>query len=181
MPMHINAKKVAVSGLLLALTEVCVMAGAFLESNTLFLLAAASYFVGIIKREFGGRIAAAFYLAGVFLGIFITPNKMYVLTYAAMGLYILAIEWIWDWLGKSVTGETTRKYQILFWLAKYLVFNILYIPAVLLMQELLFGRRLDNRFLIIVLLAGQIGLLFYDYAYEYVQASIWSKLRGKLF
>lgn len=179
--MHVSAKKMAVSGLLLALTEICIAAGAFLESNTLFLLAAASYFVGIIKREFGGRIAAAFYLAGVLLGMIIAPNKMYVLTYAAMGLYILVIEWVWEWLGRSVTQETASKYKIIFWLVKYLVFNVLYIPAVLLMQELLFGRQLEIRFLLIVILAGQVGLLLYDYAYGYVQARIWNKLRGRLF
>lgn len=111
----------------------------------------------------------------------IAPNKMYVLTYAAMGLYILVIEWVWEWLGRSVTQETVSKYKIIFWLVKYLVFNVLYIPAVLLMQELLFGRQLEIRFLLIVILAGQVGLLLYDYAYGYVQARIWNKLRGRLF
>ena len=53
--MHLNAKKMAVSGLMLALTEACILAGSVLETNTLFLLAAASYFVGIVKRECGWR------------------------------------------------------------------------------------------------------------------------------
>ncbi len=41
--------------------------GSVFETNTLFLLAAASYFVGIVIREFGLRTGAAFYLASVLL------------------------------------------------------------------------------------------------------------------
>ena len=49
--MHVNAKKIAIGGLLLALTEVCIALGSVIETNTLFLLAAASYFVGFLIRE----------------------------------------------------------------------------------------------------------------------------------
>lgn len=179
--MHVSAKKIAVSGLMLALTVVCILAGSFLESNTLFLLAAASYFVGIILREFGTRAAAAFYLAGVLLGFVTAPNKMYVLTYAAMGLYLLVCEIMWGQMGKRVTKETERRYRSLFWIIKYLLFNILYIPAVLLMREILFGKSPGIGFLALIILLGQLGLFVYDYAYRYVQSSIWSTLRGKLF
>ena len=177
--MHLNAKKMAVSGLMLALTEACILAGSVLETNTLFLLAAASYFVGIVKREFGSRVAAAFYLAGVLFGFIVSPTKMYALTYAAMGLYILLIEIAWEWMGRTVTEETAGKYGKLFWAVKYAVFNGLYIPAVLLLQEFLFGRRLGALVLAAVLLAGQVGLFFYDYAYGYVQRELWGKLRGR--
>ena len=46
--------------------------------HILFLLAAASYFVGIIYREFGGKMGAAFYIAGVTLGFIVSPNKFYI-------------------------------------------------------------------------------------------------------
>ena len=52
----------AFSGLLLALSVVCMALGSVIETNTLFLLAAASYFVGIIIREFGMKAGVAFYL-----------------------------------------------------------------------------------------------------------------------
>mgnify|MGYP000125658577 CR=1 FL=1 len=51
--MHVKARMTAFSGLLLALSVVCMALGSVIETNTLFLLAAASYFVGIIIREFG--------------------------------------------------------------------------------------------------------------------------------
>ena len=66
--MHVKAKKMAFGGLLLALTVICMILGSVIETGTLFLLGAASFFVGIIFREFGRRTGAAFYLAGVLLG-----------------------------------------------------------------------------------------------------------------
>ena len=89
--MHVKAKTMAFSGLLLALTVIFMVLGSVIETSTLFLLAAASFFVGIIIREFGLRIGAAFYAAGVILGFITAPNKFYVFTFAAMGLYICCL------------------------------------------------------------------------------------------
>ena len=75
--MHVKAKTMAFSGLLLALTVIFMVLGSVIETSTLFLLAAASFFVGIIIREFGLRIGAAFYAAGVILGFITAPNKFY--------------------------------------------------------------------------------------------------------
>ena len=90
--MHVKARMTAFSGLLLALSVVCMALGSVIETNTLFLLAAASYFVGIIIREFGMKAGVAFYLADILLGFLVTPNKFYVISFAAMGFYILATE-----------------------------------------------------------------------------------------
>ncbi|MBU3874854.1 hypothetical protein HGO97_003370 [Faecalicatena sp. AGMB00832] len=175
--MHVNAKKMAVGGLLLALSVVCMILGSVIETNTLFLLAAASYFVGIIIREMGLRTGAAFYLAAILLGFIVAPNKFYVLSFAAMGFYILAVEVAFVLLGK-MTGAVNRK--VLFWILKYLVFNLMYIPMLLFFQQLLFGKSLPGIWLIGVIAAGQLGLWIYDRAYEYVQAHLWGKMRGRL-
>ena len=86
--MHLNTKKIA-------------FAGVMLETNTLFLLAAASFFVGIVIQEFGLKSGAGFLLAGILLGIFLSPNKLYVVSYAFMGFYILIIETIWHFSGRA--------------------------------------------------------------------------------
>ena len=166
--MHVKARMTAFSGLLLALSVVCMALGSVIETNTLFLLAAASYFVGIIIREFGMK-------AGV--GFLVTPNKFYVISFAAMGFYILAAEGSWRFLGKS--SEKMQKSWI-FWVMKYVVFNLMYIPMVLIFQELLFMKELSGGLLLAVLAAGQVGVWIYDRAYEYVQVHIWNKFRGKL-
>ena len=175
--MHVNAKNMAVGGLLLALSVVCMILGSVIETNTLFLLAAASYFVGIIIREMGLRTGAAFYLAANLLGFIVAPNKFYVLSFAAMGFYILAVEVIFVLLGK-MKGTVNRK--ALFWGLKYLVFNVMYIPMLLFFQQILFGKSLTGMWMFGVIAAGQIGLWIYDRAYEYVQAHLWGKMRGRL-
>ena len=62
--MHLNTKKIAFAGVMLALTEVGIALGSVIETNTLFLLAAASFFVGIVIQEFGLKSGAGFLLAG---------------------------------------------------------------------------------------------------------------------
>jgi len=93
--MHVKGKMMAFCGLFLALSVVCMSLGSVIETNTLFLLAAASFFVGIVIREFGMKAGAAFYVADVLLGFLIAPNKFYVFSFAAMGLYIVIIEEAW--------------------------------------------------------------------------------------
>ena len=149
--MHVKARMTAFSGLLLALSVVCMALGSVIETNTLFLLAAASYFVGIIIREFGMKAGVAFYLADILLGFLVTPNKFYVISFAAMGFYILAAEGSWRFLGKS--SEKMQKSWI-FWVMKYVVFNLMYIPMVLIFQELLFMKELSGGLLLAVLAAG---------------------------
>ena len=65
--MHVKAKQMAFGGFILAVTVVCMALGSVIETNTLFLLAAAAFFVGIVIREFGLRTGAAFYLAAILL------------------------------------------------------------------------------------------------------------------
>ena len=175
--MHVKAKSMAFGGLLLAVSVVCMSLGSVIETNTLFLLAAASYFVGIVIREYGLKIGAAFYLADVLLGVLVAPNKIYVLSFAAMGFYILAVECIWHVLEKHPNIE---KRHILFWVMKYVIFNVMYIPMVLVFQELLFSKAIPGSMILIVIEAGQAGLWVYDRAYEYVQGHIWNKMRGRL-
>lgn len=176
--MHVKAKKMAFAGLMLAFTIVCIALGSVIETNTLFLLAAASFFVGIVLRETSVGTGAAFYIAGVLLGFIVSPNKLYVFSYGAMGLYILLNEITFRQLGK-LKGNVNK--HILFWVIKYIVFNVMYIPLVLGFQKLLFGKEMSMNMLLIILAAGQIGLFIYDKAYEYVQGNIWNKMRGKLF
>ena len=174
--MHVKAKSMAVCGLMLALSVVCMVLGSVIETSTLFLLAAASYFTGIVIREFGPFMGAAFWLAGVLLGFMLAPNKFYVITFAAMGFYIMAVETAHRRLGAS----RLQNRRAAFWIIKYIVFNILYIPAVFLLQELMFGRKITGMILAGIIAGGQIGLWIYDRAYEYVQSHIWSRMRGHL-
>ena len=175
--MHVKAKTVAFGGLLLALTVVFMALGSIIETSTLFLLAAASFFVGIVVREFGLKAGAAFYLAAVLLGFITAPNKFYVLTFTAMGVYIWGIEAVWRWREKRPRYGNIR---MIFWISKYVIFNIVYIPIAIAFRDLLFARAVSDMLLIGVIIGGQIGLFVYDKAYEYVQVHIWGKMRGRV-
>ena len=51
--MHVNARKIALSGVLAAFAVVLIVLGSIFETSTLFLLAAAAFCVGIVVREWG--------------------------------------------------------------------------------------------------------------------------------
>lgn len=174
--MHLNAKKTAFAGVMLALTEVCIALGSVIETNTLFLLAAASFFVGIVIQEFGLKSGALFLLAGSLLGIFLSPNKLYVVSYAFMGFYILMIEILWHILGKASGRIRSRGF---FWLMKYLVFNVLYIPGLIFFRSMLSEKTAIKGTLLVFAVIGQFVLFVFDKAYEYAMGKIWKENRHK--
>ena len=175
--MHVKAKTMAFGGLLIALAVVCMALGSIIETSTLFLLAAASFFVGIVIREFGLKIGAAFYIAAVLLGFITAPNKFYVLTFAAMGLYIWGIEAVFRWLEKHPKAGNRRT---VFWISKYVIFNVMYIPIVLIFRNMLFARSISGLVIAGVIIGGQAALFIYDRAYEYVQTHVWGRIRGRV-
>ena len=99
--MHVKSRLMAFGGLALALCILFMVLGSIFETGTLFFLAASSFFVGIVIRESGMKMGLAFYLAAVLLGFILAPNKFYVITFGAMGLYILVIEGVWRLLAKN--------------------------------------------------------------------------------
>ena len=175
--MHVKGKMMAFCGLFIALSVVCMSLGSVIETNTLFLLAAASFFVGIVIREFGMRTGGAFYVADVLLGLLIALNVC-VFLLCMMGLYIVIIEAAWRFLGRS--SRTQR--QTIFWAVKYMAFNVMYIPMLIFFEELILGgQKLSPIMMAGIWIAGQIALFIYDRAYEYVQAHVWTKIRGRMF
>lgn len=175
--MHVKAKTMAFGGLLLALAVVCMALGSIIETSTLFLLAAASFFVGIVIREFGLKTGATFYIAAVLLGFITAPNKFYVLTFAAMGLYIWGIEAVFRRLEKHPKAGNRRT---VFWISKYVIFNVMYIPIVFIFRDMLFSRSISGLVIAGVIIGGQAALFIYDRAYEYVQTHVWGRIRGKV-
>ena len=84
--MSIRTKQIAISGLLAAFSAVLMILSAVIETNSLFLIAAASFGVGIVIREWGIPFAWAYYVASALVNIIVTPNKYYCITYAMMGM-----------------------------------------------------------------------------------------------
>ena len=175
--MHVKAKEIAVCGLMLAISMICIMLGSVIETNTLFLLAAASYCEGVIIREYGFRNGIAFLLAGVLLGIMISPNKFYVISYGAMVLYIFLSEALWEYMGRFTPGKKQAQIYIA---GKYMIFNIIYISIIFAMKDFILPQNMSNVMWIGIVFSGQIGLWIYDKGYQYFQGRIWEKLRRSL-
>ena len=150
--MHVKAKSMAFGGLLLAVSVICMSLGSVIETNTLFLLAAASYFVGIVIREYGLKMRGPPFIWQMFAGSLVAPNKIYVLSFAAMGFLYFGSGMYLACAGKHPNIE---KRHILFWVMKYVIFNVMYIPMVLVFQELLFSKAIPGSMLLIVIAAGQ--------------------------
>lgn len=175
--MLLSSKKMAFLGLLLAVDVILVVLSSILEFNTLFLLGAASFCVGIAIREAGLRFGFGFFLASLLLGFILSPNKLYCITYAAMGLYLLIDEYAFD---RLVNVRRLKNNKELLWVIKYISFNAMYLPIILFLPRLLFGGKLNFLMYGMLIVLGQIVLFIYDRAYDYFQRYIWGRIRKKL-
>lgn len=175
--MYLNAKKMAFLGLLLAWTTILIVLSGIIEFNTLFLLAAASFAVGIAIRETGIGLGFGFFLGSIILGLFLAPNKLYCITYSALAFYILLVEFVWEKLTNAPGGHKRKWY---FWILKYVIFNCLYIPIIIFLPKLVYQGTVNVSILAALIIGGQAALFLYDKAYEYFQQAIWGKLRNRL-
>lgn len=174
--MHINkdSKKIAIGGMLMALAVLCIVLSGIIRFNTLFLLAAASFFVGVAIRESGLAAGMAFYVGAVLLGILLAPQKMYCVTFAAMGGYILGAEWMFRLAGRRKKGR-----KVLLWAGKILVFNLFYLPALFIFPRSIFAEGIKGGWLWAAVGAGQVLFWIYDRAYEYFLTVLWEGIRGR--
>ena len=154
--MHIKVKQLAFPGVMAAFSVVLMLLGNIIESSTLFFTAAASFLVGVAIFICGNKRGIVFFLVCVALIFLLLPNKMYCLTYSAFGLYILVREMA----GKHMTKKA------IWWGCKYLVFNIIYIPLLLITPTLFINVSLTLPLYIVFIAVGQIALLIFDIAYE---------------
>ena len=69
--MHIKTKRIALAGVLGAFVVVLLVLSTMIESNTLFFVAAASFCVGIVIREWGLLNGAIFLLSCIVLSFFL--------------------------------------------------------------------------------------------------------------
>lgn len=177
MRMHVNAKKIALAGVLTAFVVILLVIASVVESNSLFFISAASFCVGIVIREWGKRMGASFLIASTLISLLVAPNKLYCITYIAMGIYLLLSELLWV---KLAENEKARQRGRLLWIGRYVIFNCIFIPGVVFFQELLFVKTVSGLLFVLVIIVGQIALFLYEMAYNYFQTVLWGRLRSKL-
>lgn len=187
--MHISTKKIAMLGLLLALTVMLIIFSSFFEMSTFFLIALASFLVGIVINELNLSTGLGFYLASVFLSLVLAPNKLYCLTFAMVAAYLVIVEAVRVSLMKkdmkklaSLTpvNLNIRGRRKKLWVVKVVVFNLLYLPMLIFFPKLIFPGELSNLVVIGVWAVGQLVLVAYDFAYQEFVIKHWSRLRKHL-
>lgn len=166
--MHVNSKKIAFLGILLAITVILVYAGTIIESNTLFFLCAASLAFGVAQAECGKRLGVGFFIACTVLTFILVPQKMYCITLAAMNLYILARE-----------GLRKRLPKIFPYL-KFILFNSIYIPVLIGMPSLFYKGKQNAIIMLILWGGGQAVFGIYDYVYRRTIYEYWPEFRHRI-
>lgn len=175
--MHVNAKRVVVLGLLIAFSVLLVILSGIIEINTLFLLALSSFGVGIAIREYGLAMGVGYTIGSFALSFLLAGNKIYVLTFLAMCIYLLLSETAFVLITKM---KLSIRFYWIFIVSKYILFNLIYIPVLLLLPKVIYSGVTDTKIWIMLLLAGQVALYIYDTAFHYFQNKVWGKYRHKL-
>ena len=118
------SRKIAYSGILLALNIILLILVNIIPMNTLFLLGLASLPIAIVIMEYGPKAGILFYIGSVLLSFMIMVNKaqwiLYVFTFGIYGLVKYIIE-----KDRSFVQE---------YLLKLLVANILIILAYIILK-----------------------------------------------
>ncbi len=144
------SKKIAYTGILLALNIILLLLSNIIPTNTVFFMGLASFLISIVIMEYGFKLGILFYIASSVLSFLVLPNKaqwlIYVFTFGIYGLIKYLVEkdrpFYIDILLKLV-------YANLIILSLYFMLKgIIYIPI--------------NIFTILVF---QFAFLIYDYVY----------------
>lgn len=145
------SRKVAYSGILLALNIILLILVNIIPMNTLFLLGLASLPIAIVIMEYGPKAGILFYIGSVLLSFMIMANKaqwiLYVFTFGIYGLVKYIIE-----KDRSFIQE---------YILKLLVANILIIFVYIILKEFVYIPI--NIFLILIF---EISFIIYDFVYS---------------
>lgn len=172
--MHVKAKQIAFMGLLAAFSVLLLSLGSIFEASTLFFICGAAFCVGIVIREWGIRYGAAFYVASVLVGLIVAPNKVYCVTYAAMGLYLLLSEMLFR---KLATMEQVKQRTMTLWIGRYLIFNVMFVPALAFVPQLFLTKKIEGVLWLVVWAVAQAGLFIFEKAHDYFQLFVWNRFR----
>lgn len=148
-----NARKIAFSGLFLALNAIVFLAINYIPINTLALMAVASLFSSVIILEFDLKTGAVFSVGSTMMAFFILANKLHFFTYLlTFGIYgvIKAI----------IEKKFTEKKQIFI---KLIYANLAFATLVFL-STLFIKINIDLK-LVLLLLGFEFVFLIYDYFY----------------
>ena len=154
-----KSRKIALLGLLLAINQIFIILAAVLDISSLSFLAVAAFMIGIAILETSLRDGAIFFIASCLLGLILCPQPLYIVSYAAMGVYVLLKEF----LEKRYKGKKSRWFL---WALKLLGFNIYFIPLLLVFPQILLEAGEGKQLLIVIWLLAQAAVILCDLVYD---------------
>ena len=132
MRMHLESRDIARTGLMIALGVVLIVLGGYISTTTLFFLAASAFLAGVMEGNFSLGMGVLYLVGTALLGLFLTPQKLHIATFSAMGLYVLAAEWF----EKRTSGEGRAFNPMVVWGCKFLLYHLLLALALVAFQAL---------------------------------------------
>lgn len=162
---------IASSGICLALAMVFLFAGSVVPGVELTMFALSSLFVAVIVIESGTGAGIIFYIASVILGFVIIPNKLAMIPYAFFFGYYGII--------KSVIEKNVRSTAAQL-IIKAAFFALVLCIGLLGFKELLLGSiTLPDYPVAILIIAGILMMLLYDYIYTLLTAFYLRRIRNR--
>ena len=92
--MLLKSKDIAYVSVVTAMAVLLLIVSCYIESSTLFFLAAASFLTGVVEQKLGIIPAVFQLICTAALGLLLTPQKLYCVTYMCFGIYVLLSEYI---------------------------------------------------------------------------------------
>lgn len=173
----LKTKKIAVLGVMAALSTVLMILGTMISVNTLFFTAMASFFVGIIRNRYGSGYGVFFYAVCAALDFLCNPNPLHVFLYLILAGYILLSEILYkvlplygrkkDWIHRGV---------------RLALFAVCYVPLVVWMPQLILSEKLIQMewFLVAAFAFGLVVWIVYDIAYVAFKSLFFERFRRLL-
>lgn len=160
----------ALGGICLALTLIFMFAGSIAPGIELTLFAISSLFVAVMIIESGLSGGILLYVAAVLLGAILVPNKIALIPYAFLFGYYGIFKYFIEKL-KTVSAQLVSK--VVFFAA---ILSI----GMLGFKELLLGAvELPDYPVAVLIVAGVIFMMLYDYIYTLAINIYLTKVKGK--
>jgi hypothetical protein len=165
-----NAKKVALNGILGALSLVSLFLATVIPTNRLALYALSSFFISVAIVESGVKAGWLFYLSTALLALIILPEKLGVVPYVMFfGFYGIAKYYI----------EKMDKI-FLEYILKFIYFNFSLGIAWLLIRQFFIAELTVKLPWFVIIIALEIIFLVYDFVYTMFIAYYRDKLKRML-
>lgn len=164
-----RVKGIALGGILLAFTVICVFLASILPTSVLSLYSVSSLFIAVIIIEFGTKAGWAFYLASGILSVILVPRLEVIPFVVFFGLYGLIKLYIERLQGRVIE-----------YILKLIYFNICLGLGLLFLKELILNGM--NPSMPVYIVAGLLEVVFlvYDYVYTLFIRFYATRLKPKL-